>query len=287
MDPRIERLRMERQIRDMQRFSGGGGDGSKGPPGIAGATGPRGAAGPKGNAGPDGAPGPSGPSGVQGPPGNPGPTGDPGMDGNPGSNGLDGADGAPGAIGDKGPDGDKGPEGDKGPTGDAGPQGPAGTAGEGGGGGSLESHIILSSGNVNINSGKPTGQSAAFSAVDLLWVPVAGTDFTVTSSSITCNFDGLVKAEANVFVAIPSTLNVQRPAPQIRFILNGTETGPVGASSYIRDATGHESSSVHVHSYIQVTVGDVITIGARKGSTNNNVTESIANYSQYFIQRLS
>lgn len=283
---RLQQRRFEKMMRDADRFSSSG----ESPKGRPGTTGSRGPAGPKGNAGPNGSPGANGlpgpqgskgPVGDSGPPGNPGPPGDPGLDGNPGSNGSDGADGAPGVIGDKGP------EGDKGPTGDAGPQGPAGTAGEGGGGGSLESHIILSSGNVNVNSGMPTGQSAAFSAVDLLWVPVAGTDFTVTSSSITCNFDGLVKAEANVFVAIPATLNVQRPAPQIRFILNGTETGPVGASSYIRDSTGHESSSVHVHSYIQVAAGDVITIGARKGSTNNNVTESIANYSQYFVQRLS
>ncbi len=271
---RFQQRRFEKMMRDADRFSSFGGS----PKGAPGATGSRGPAGPRGSAGPNGL---QGPVGDQGPPGDPGPSGDPGSDGNPGSNGSDGADGAPGAIGDKGPDGDKGP------TGDAGPQGPAGDAGEGGGGGSLESHIILSSGNVDVNSGMPTGQSAAFSAVDLLWVPVAGTDFTVTSSSITCNFDGLVKVEANVFVAIPAALNVQRPAPQIRFILNGTETGPVGASSYIRDSTGHESSSVHVHSYIQVSAGDVITIGARKGSTNNNVTESIANYSQYFVQRLS
>ncbi len=134
MDPRIQRLQMEKRFRDMQRFSGGGGgggDGSKGPPGSPGATGSQGPPGQRGNAGPDGIPGLQGPPGEQGQPGLSGADGSPGADGNPGPPGLTG---------------DKGPEGDKGPTGDAGPQGPAGDAGEGGGGGSDANALAFAKG---------------------------------------------------------------------------------------------------------------------------------------------
>lgn len=297
---RFQQRKFERMLKDAERFSGGGGQGTPGAKGPRGDSGPRGpeglrganglsgasgSSGAKGNQGPQGFPGPAGdqgpagdkgPVGDPGPSGNPGPTGDPGTDGNPGSNGSDGADGAPGPIGDKGPEGDKGPTGNP---------GPAGAAGISGSGATLEHLFFAPGSDVEVNNGKPTGQSAAFAAIDPSWPVTAGTDFTVASDSITCNFSGTLCVEAHLFVAIDTATNGQRPAPQGRFMVNGTETGPVGASSYIRDASGHESASVYVICYVAVSAGDVITFGVRKGSTNNASVLAKSAYSQYSVRR--
>jgi len=248
---RIQQQRIERMMRDAERFSSTSGSG-----GAPGAKGPTGSAGPRGPEGPRG------------------------------EIGLTGASGLSGAKGNQGPIGDQGPPGDKGPTGDQGPAGPAGAPGTSPTGGALEHLFFAPGSDVEVNNGKPTGQSAAFSAIDPSWPITAGTDFTVASDSITCNFSGTLCIEAHLFVAISPTTNGQRPAPQGRFMVNGTETGPVGASSYIRDSSGHESASVDVVCYIEVSNGDSITFGVRKGSTNNASVQAKSAYSQYSVRRI-
>jgi len=236
-----------------------------------------------GGTGTQGDTGPQGPQGDTGPQGPAGPTGDTGPQGTPGTNGLLGGTGPEGPAG---PAGDTGPEGPAGPTGDTGPQGPQGDTGPAGsGGGDIE--FFASGADFETCLGFPAGQSAAFTAVDPSWPAISGTDFTVSSNQIVCNFTGTVRVEASTFVAIATTDNIQRAVPQARFFLNGTETGPVAGSTYIRDASSHESSSLTLSCYISVTSGDVITLGFRRGSTTGGSTKAIATYSQYSAQRLT
>jgi hypothetical protein len=266
--------------RNKGQGSSGGGTGTQGDTGPQGPAGPTGDTGPQGPQGDTGPQGPAGPTGDTGPQGPAGPTGDTGPQGTPGTNGLLGGTGPEGPAG---PTGDTGPQGPQGDTGPQGPQGDTGPAGAGGG----DIEFFASGADFETCLGFPAGQNAAFTEVDPSWPAISGTDFTVSSNQIVCNFTGTVRVEASTFVAIATTANVQRAVPQARFFLNGTETGPVAGSTYIRDASAHESSSLTLSCYISVTSGDVITLGFRRGSTTGGSTQAIAAYSQYSAQRLT
>ena len=208
-------------------------------------------------------------AGLQGPPGEKGLTGDRGADGNPG------------AIGDKGPDGDKGATGDKGPQGDPG-------VSSGGGGGVYDIQFFAPTGNVNYNVGPyVAAQNGAWTSVDPLWPASSNDNFTITSNEITVSFTGALRVKGNILLGITAAQNAQRPTPGVGFHLNGTYVGGEGASSYIRDGSGHDTSSVHPEAVISVVPGDVITIKARRHGSNTGSVLGRFEYTQFTVERLT
>lgn len=198
--------------------------------------------------------------------------------------------GEQGPLGNKGPVGDKGPDGDQGPQGIPGEQGPQGEPGVsgGGGGGVYDIRFFNPTSDVNYNIGAWAGnQAGAFVALDPTWPASSNTNFTVTSDEIAVNFTGVMRIKGNIFLGITSAQNAQRPAPTAAFHLNGVLVGGVGASSYIRDASNHDQSSVHPEAVINVTAGDVITIKARRGSGNTGSVLGKADSTQFSIERLT
>lgn len=125
--------------------------------------------------------------------------------------------------------------------------------------------------NTNTSNNLNNSTATTFNTV----VPIIGTQirldpdfFASGSNGLGCNFDGWVKAEANIHI----TSGGQRNAIQIRFKLNGTVVGPVGSTGYMRNATGHAESSLHISCYIPVSNGDIISLHSRRESTNATST---------------
>jgi hypothetical protein len=111
---------------------------------------------------------------------------------------------------------------------------------------------------------------------------IAGTNYTIVGNGIQCNFDGLVKISANVHLFSTDP----RAAIQLRARLNGTAFGPVGSSGYIRDATGHQESSLHLCVWTQVTSGQIISLGTRRESTQaGSVTMALSGSSNLMVER--
>ena len=110
----------------------------------------------------------------------------------------------------------------------------------------------------------------------------ASTDFTNAVGSITCNFDGVIRATAN----IPHTSTGARNSHKSIFQVNGTNVG-APAYSYIRNSTGHNRDNNNIDEVIQVSNGDVIRVGARRteGSTNGTATNLLAG-ANFTIERL-
>lgn len=111
-----------------------------------------------------------------------------------------------------------------------------------------------------------------------------GSDFSQSGATgITCNFDGVVEVQANTHQGSGS----QRPSPQIRTKLDGTPIGPVGASGYIRNSSGHNESSCHIQTFrLSVTNGQVITIGSEQGANSGTVTLEAAGTSFLYVKRV-
>jgi hypothetical protein len=134
--------KVEKEIKRIDKKTGGsisitgGGGGGEGAPGPAGPTGPQGEPGPEGAQGPQGEPGADGADGaqgIQGEKGDKGDTGDQGIQGEKGDQGDQGIQGEKGDQGDQGIQGEQGVPGEqglKGDTGDQGIQGEPGIQGE-------------------------------------------------------------------------------------------------------------------------------------------------------------
>ena len=91
-------------------------------------------------------------------------------------------------------------------------------------------------------------------------VQILDTDsFNVVGNGIRTEFDGRVKVYFNVHVFSAFV----RVGVQVRLKVNGTLVGPVSSCAYIRDANGHQESSLHGSAWLNVEDGDIITLCAR------------------------
>jgi len=122
-------------------------------------------------------------------------------------------------------------------------------------------------------------------------VPITGSveflddGFVVNGNGIECTFTGRVKVSS--FIRIVSTN--QRMAVETRLIKNAQVFGPIGASSYIRNANGHNHGSDTVCAYIDVVPGDIIGVTSRRdgnaGTANMSIDDGIGD-SNLIIERL-
>jgi len=71
-----------------------------------------------------------------------------------------------------------------------------------------------------------------------------------------------------------------------RIAVNGTVVGAIGASGYIRWASGHDHSSIHVNEILQLNANDVITIVTFRESNSGPVNFSGTNESSFMINKL-
>ena len=119
-------------------------------------------------------------------------------------------------------------------------------------------------------------------------IPFGGTndatddDFTLAASSITVNFDGVVNVQAH----ISQSGSVSRSNIGVWITKNGTVVSGVGQSGYIRDASGHNSSSSHITATLAVADGDVIRVQGKQRAASGTVNQ-IAGESQVTVERRS
>jgi hypothetical protein len=78
----------------------------------------------------------------------------------------------------------------------------------------------------------------------------------------------------------------QRTNVNARISVNGNPIGAKGASGYIRWASNHEQSSVHINEILNLNANDVITIRTYREASNGIVNFSGANESSFMINKL-
>lgn len=118
-------------------------------------------------------------------------------------------------------------------------------------------------------------------------VPIFGTvndrssgDFTVDSETqLTANFTGRIKVSVNIFLGVAAT----RPSVNMQLSINGTNSGPIGATGYIRNNNGHFRSSLHI-SEAEYDVNDGETIILTSGREANAATVPMIGVGQSSIR---
>lgn len=78
----------------------------------------------------------------------------------------------------------------------------------------------------------------------------------------------------------------QRTNVNARISVNGNPIGAKGATGYIRWASNHEQSSVHINEILNLNANDVITIRTYREASNGIVNFSGANESSFMINKL-
>jgi hypothetical protein len=74
-----------------------------------------------------------------------------------------------------------------------------------------------------------------------------------------------------------------RASPNIGVQKNGNWVGVLGRTGYMRNADGHNASSVHTNAVLDLVVGDVIRIYSNQNASGSNI---VPNRSQFYIRKL-
>ena len=95
------------------------------------------------------------------------------------------------------------------------------------------------------------------------------TGFTSSSTGIVVPENGIYLCMVNFKIFS----NDQRPAPAIKFTINGTQQAETGATGYIRNLSNHSGSSLHLDTVYNLTAGD--EIGLATGVLGSTGTVSL------------
>lgn len=134
-----------------------------------------------------------------------------------------------------------------------------------------------------------TDTTTDLNTIGLTQVPIFGTVtqpgppnyFTVSGNTVIINLAARVKVSANVNYTSQST----RTNAAIGASLNGAITGATGRSGYIRNANGHNESSVHMSTVLDCAAGDALGLFSQRQAASGTVT-MIANRSNFIVEVL-
>lgn len=112
--------------------------------------------------------------------------------------------------------------------------------------------------------------------------------YEVSGNTLIVKESGRYDIRANLsLVAINSSGNTeQRTSTNARIAINGTAIGAIGATGYIRYASGHEQSSLHVNEILQLNANDIITIVTYREANSGVVHFSGYGESSFMINKL-
>ena len=112
--------------------------------------------------------------------------------------------------------------------------------------------------------------------------------FEVLGSTLIVKDAGRYDIRANLsLLGINSSGNSeQRTNVNARIAVNGVAVGALGASGYIRWASGHEQSSIHLNEILQLNANDVISLLTYREASDGTVTLSGVGESSLMINKL-
>ena len=112
--------------------------------------------------------------------------------------------------------------------------------------------------------------------------------YQVSGNTVQVKIAGRYDIRANLsLLGINSTGSTEaRTSVNARIAVNGTPVGAIGASGYIRFASGHDHSSINVNEILQLNANDVITIITYREANSGTVRFSGSGESSFVINKL-
>jgi len=112
--------------------------------------------------------------------------------------------------------------------------------------------------------------------------------YEATSTSITIKESGRYDVRANLSLIGANFPNNTRQRTNVnaRIAVNGTAVGAIAASGYIRWASGHDHSSLHLNEILQLNANDVVSIISYREANSGTVRFSGSGESSFVINKL-
>ena len=161
---------------------------------------------------------------------------------------------------------------------------------------SADANGVLQRSKINYGGRWTNSDTATDLNVNSTIAPIFGTEdykddgnslYEVSGNTLIVKLSGRYDIRANFsLVGINSGNNRQRTNVNARIAVNGTPVGAMAASGYIRWASGHDHSSIHVSEILQLNANDVISIITYREANSGIVNFSAAGESSFVINKL-
>lgn len=94
--------------------------------------------------------------------------------------------------------------------------------------------------------------------------------YSVAGNSLTVNTSGRYRITANIAYTVPDPGNNtrQRVSVEAQVAINGTPTGAIANTGYVRYNSGHEEASLHITEVLNITAGQTISIQTIRGGNS-------------------
>jgi len=160
----------------------------------------------------------------------------------------------------------------------------------------VDANGVLQRSSINYGARYTNTDTATNLNVNNTTAPIFGTQdynddsatlYVLGTNNLTVKEAGRYDIRANLsLIGINSGTNRQRTNVNARLAVNGIAVGAIAASGYIRWASGHDHSSIHVNEILDLDVDDVVSIITYREANSGTVRFSGSGESSFMINKL-
>lgn len=114
--------------------------------------------------------------------------------------------------------------------------------------------------------------------------------YSVSGNSVTINSAGKYRITVNIYYSAPdvSGNNTERRISVLaQLALNGTATGTVGATGYIRHDDNHDQASINFTEVLEITTGQSLSVRLSRGGNTADAFFHSANTSNITVEKIN
>ncbi|TGV01192.1 hypothetical protein [Flavivirga rizhaonensis] len=110
----------------------------------------------------------------------------------------------------------------------------------------------------------------------------------VTGNTVTLNTSGRYRIVVNISYIVPTISGNSdvRVAVEAQIAINGTPTGTIAATGYVRHNSGHTEASLHISEVLNITNGDIISVQTIQSGNSAPAVLRSAGTSNIFIEKI-
>jgi hypothetical protein len=112
--------------------------------------------------------------------------------------------------------------------------------------------------------------------------------YTQTSNTLTINVSGRYRVIVNIAYRVPTIggNTDQRVSVEAQIAIDGTPTGTIASTGYVRHNGGHTESSLHITEVFNITAGQTISVQTIRGANTAPAVFRSANTSNIYIEKI-
>lgn len=112
--------------------------------------------------------------------------------------------------------------------------------------------------------------------------------YTISGNTVTINVTGRYNLTANVSYVVPTVTGStdQRVAVEAQFAINGTASGSIAATGYVRHANGHREASLNITEVFNLAAGDIISLQTIRSGNSAPATFRSSGTSNIYIEKI-